>query len=83
MAVLCVLLALEWAWQHGSVNMRCVYVSRNCNLNLLARSRRQRDRRTWPDRLCYWSWSRIQNFIWSQMLPFACFILFNESSSLL
>jgi len=26
--------ALEWAWQNGSTNLRCVFVSRICILNL-------------------------------------------------
>jgi len=42
--------------------------------------------RTWPDRLGYWSWSRMEwngkeYFIWSETLPSACCTLFNESTS--
>jgi len=60
-AVLCGL----WEWQHGSTNLRCVFVSILCllfwmlNLNLLAIIVVDTLIRTWLERLGYLSWSII------------------------
>jgi len=31
-------LALEWAWQHGSTNLRCVFVSRDPEISRFLRT---------------------------------------------
>jgi len=88
--VFCGLWALKWTWQHGSTNLSCVFVSRICMLNLnlivpeistIIPTDGQTDRRTWLDRLGYWSWSPVTYFSRNVIYPFTLRVIMGKTKS--